>query len=651
MRRLACLLPLLLAGGCGGGEPERAAPGEAAAEPGVTELDLGGPLRDGLRRRWAQGRTEALEAELAGGEGVRLRLALVPLGAGAAEVAAQVQVGEAPPRRLTAAASGGFVSIDLPQGRQQVRLVPEAGVGLAAAEVLRSTPEPRRVVVVVVDTLRADHLGLYGYSRPTSPRLDALGAAGRWWTWALAPAPWTLPSTRALLSGRPHADFEAGPVLLERFAEAGWATAAILRNPWLSESNGFGAGAELFDALGEPRAAESTELALAWLRGATSDRDGVLVLHHMDPHLPYEAPGPVPEDLAASELGLPALAPEQRAQVAAYDAEIRYTDASLGALWDGLRQLPGESLLVVTSDHGEELWDHGGFEHGQSLHAELIRVPLVLAGDRVSEPGTRGVRGEQAAPASLLDVAPTVLAWAGLPHAELPGRDLLADEPGPFPPLLLGETTRGGEAWGLAAVDEAGRLGRYWVQRATEHLYEGADHLDGRNLAPDAAPPWRERLREAFGVEIVPGLALHVSRSALERYGPLDTLLLRSPSALVGARVARADAYDDRGSSSAELLDAHSARLHFGDDGTGGLVLRTAEAPPDRVVIEAAGERLSQAPRSDRRVVLPLPGGRLPVRLEAGLVAWPTEATPRVTAEASGEGAHAELEALGYVDP
>lgn len=649
--RIPLLLAALLLPACGGaGEaPPLEPPSGAPAGPTAQSVSLGGePLRDGLNRLWADGTAEALSLDLEGGEDVVLRLALLPLSAATRTPSAEVQVGAAEPRRLTASKEGGFVTVALPAATQRVVLSPGLGAGLAHAELLRPEAQPRRVVVVVVDTLRADHLGLYGYSRPTSPELDAIGAGGAWWTWTLAPAPWTLPSTRAIVSGRPHAEFEDGPVLMERFAEAGWATAAITRNPWLSEANGFAEGAGVFDAVGEARAAASTARALDWLRGATRDRSGMLFLHHMDPHLPYDAPGPLPGDLAASDLGRPELRAERQEQVAAYDAEIRYTDASLGELWRGLQQLPGESLLVVTSDHGEELWEHGGMEHGHTLHAELLRVPLVVAGDRVP------ARAAQEAPASLLDVAPTVLAWAGLDHPDLPGRDLLADELAPFPPMLLGETVRGGGAWGLAAVDEAGSLGRYWVQVATEHLYGADDPLDRRNLAEagdGATAWWRGRLEETFGVEVSSGIALHVSRGALNSFGELDELILRSPVAITSARSARADEYDDRRTAAVELIDAHAVSLRFGEEESGGLVARTEGAPPEAVVIEAEGERTRREPRAPRPISLPLASGRLSMKLQAGPVAWPTSRTPRPTAGVSAGGAHAELEALGYIDP
>ena len=530
-----------------------------------------------------------------------------------------------------------------PAGPATLSLELPGGVAAVDAVITRSIAEPDRIVLVVVDTLRADHLGFAGYPRPTSPRLDALAAAGAWWQDCLAVAPWTLPSTRALLSGRPHHASHDGPAMLERFSQAGWATGAILRNPWLSEANGFATGAATFDAAGPADAEDSTTRALDWLEAHTAVRPGVLVLHHLDPHLPYAAPVPAPPELDRAPVERPGLTAAQRDTIAAYDAEVRYTDGAIGRLWDGLKALPGRSLLVVTADHGEEFWEHGRTEHGHSLHAELLRVPLVVVGSGVS---AQGVRSE---PASLLDVAPTMLAWAGLPTEDLPGRDLLASTVADFPPLLIGETANGADAWGLAAHGETG-LARYWIQGAREHLYASPDRTDAHNLAPAEAAPWRARLAETFGVAVKPGLSLQVSRAALAGAPAFETLTLASAVPVHAARSSAASNYATPSSVSLTVTEG-TVTVHVDDALSAGVVVDMGGELPKQVELSVDnGPAEWVRVRADGRARVPHGDGQLRFRLRAGPTAWPGSDAPTRVPDATPGGDEPLLRELGYLD-
>lgn len=314
------------------------------------------------------------------------------------------------------------------------------------------SPGATSFVLIVVDTLRADHLGLYGYDRPTSPNLDAWAEDGRVFEHAFAPSSWTLPSFSSLYTGRwplihqgglarkeapgegrppvflgPVADL---PTLAETLKDAGMRTLAVATNPYLAPSFGMDRGFDRYDLdLGppggsSPRAEEVVRRALA-LVDEVKGEPFFLVVHLFDPHASFDAPPPFRHKFTASiqsAFTLPVedvvdirrrsreLAPQDRAFVAAaYDEEIAYTDAQLGVLRDGLsaRGVLETSLLIFTADHGEELFEHGSFLHGHAMWQELLHVPLIVWGPGVAP-------GRESVPVSLVDIAPTVLEGVGL---------------------------------------------------------------------------------------------------------------------------------------------------------------------------------------------------------------------------------------------
>ncbi len=304
------------------------------------------------------------------------------------------------------------------------------------------------MLLIVVDTVRADHLGLYGHARPTSPALDARAAQGAVFERAFASSPWTLPSFGSIYTGLAPAQHGAGtrlsagpkpdyaplpaqlPVLAETLRANGFVTAALVENPFLHPSFGVARGFEtyryLFRGFGAPpRADRMVEAALHWLAGR-DQRPFFLLLHLMAPHAPYDPPREVRGRFTAGYTGpfhLPfaGIAPLTAKQVSespaergfiegAYDEELLGVDLALARLFDALAREPfGERLLVIfTSDHGEELFDHGAFEHGHTLHEELLHVPLI-----VWAPGVRARRID--APVSHVDLLPTILDALGLP--------------------------------------------------------------------------------------------------------------------------------------------------------------------------------------------------------------------------------------------
>ena len=308
--------------------------------------------------------------------------------------------------------------------------------------------DQRPVIVVVADTLRADHLGLYGYARPTSPHLDVWAEEGRVYERAFATAPWTLPSFGSLYTGRWPMRHRAGvmkegdwlgrsvpnrlssdiPTLAEILRDQGFVTGAVMNNPYLDPSFGVARGFDVYDHVpgdnqdirrADVMVARAFELIDQW-----GDRPFFLVLHLFDPHMDYDPPEPVRGMFSAAyttQLSLPVaeLGQLRRRELdlseddiefvrAAYDEEVLFVDQQLEQLRRGLevRGLRDDALVVLTSDHGEELFDHDGFEHGHAMWQELVNVPFVVWG-----PGVQP--GREVAPVSLVDVMPTVLEWVG----------------------------------------------------------------------------------------------------------------------------------------------------------------------------------------------------------------------------------------------
>jgi len=332
----------------------------------------------------------------------------------------------------------------------------------------RAGPGAPNLVLVTIDTLRCDHLDLYGYERPTAPHLAALARGGTVFEAAVAQAPETLHSVASLMTGLyPHVldrDFEnrsergsflgsAFHTLAERLAAGGYDTAGFVSNVFLKHENGFAQGFRHFDdrsgmfwwgPAGRARRAEHVvEPALAWLERA--EPPFFLWVHVMDPHHPYEPAATAPwEDESqaaphATSYGALSLnAYTQRLKdlrtgrrqaargelaylVGRYDAEILQVDRELARLRQRLESRGFDernTVVIVTADHGEEFADHGGMLHGHSLFDELIRVPLVMRGHGI--PSGERVGGQ----VQLVDVTATLLDLAGLLEASGESREL-----------------------------------------------------------------------------------------------------------------------------------------------------------------------------------------------------------------------------------
>ncbi len=341
----------------------------------------------------------------------------------------------------------------------------EGLVGLAVAAALVSCARdsepvasaespPRHVLLVVVDTLRADHLGCYGYSRNTSPRIDGLATQGVRFERCVSQAPWTTPSIGALVTSRyPRAlgieteESRLGEewfLLSEALQRHGFATGAVVSHSFCSSEWNFHQGFDEFDesnVLGHDAVTSESvsNLAIEFVDRHRDDRF-FLWLHYFDPHFSYiEHPqfpfhgkgdydGPVQSGMKFRRLREMAadLDSEDLAEVRRlYDSEIAYTDYHLGRVFDRLKDhgLWEDTMIVFVGDHGEEFLEHGDLGHARTLYEELLHVPLI-----VRIPGR--MAGVMSFPVAVLDVYPTVLNALQLPLPSmeaLQGRDLFGE--------------------------------------------------------------------------------------------------------------------------------------------------------------------------------------------------------------------------------
>jgi arylsulfatase A-like enzyme/Tfp pilus assembly protein PilF len=293
-----------------------------------------------------------------------------------------------------------------------------AAAGGAAAAPHRASPRAS-VVLITIDTTRADHLGCYGASGAATPTLDGLAARGVRFEQALSPVPLTAPAHASILTGRvprrhglrDNVGFVLDakvPTLAEALAASGYDTAAFVSAAVLDRAVGLDRGFKAYDdtvRVGDRRAfnyeerAASQTLDAVLARLPTLGTPFFLWVHFYDPHFPYVPPEP----FASRFKGRP------------YDGEIAFVDAQVARLLDALRRRGATPLVIVAGDHGESLGEHGEATHGIFLYQATQRVPMILYGPGV--PSGRVVRDT----VGLVDVAPTIAALLDLPP--LPGED------------------------------------------------------------------------------------------------------------------------------------------------------------------------------------------------------------------------------------
>lgn len=262
---------------------------------------------------------------------------------------------------------------------------------------------PRRLnlLLVTIDTLRADRLGCYGYSKVETPNLDRVARNGVLFENAIAQAPLTAPSHASMMTGlyptvhqvRDTGGFvlsAAHPTIAALLRREGWDTAAFVGSSVLKKRFGFGQGFDVYDdRMGDNRerpAGEVVDRAVAWL-GTQSGKPFFLWIHVYDPHLPYTPPSPFREKYAGR----------------LYDGEVAYTDQQLGRLFDAVHRKSPDTLIVVLADHGEAFSEHGEYAHGVFLYDTTLHIPFLIAGPGVPA-GTR-VKSQ----VRTIDLLPTLL--------------------------------------------------------------------------------------------------------------------------------------------------------------------------------------------------------------------------------------------------
>ena len=377
------------------------------------------------------------------------------------------------------------------------------------------------VILIVIDALRPDRLGCYGYERPTSPTLDGLASEGAVFTDVMAQAAETLISVPAFLTGRyprehglvwqlEGAEVLVGselraPTMAEILRESGYATAAVSANPLISAESAVAKGFDMFEhswglpSVWRATAAEVNQSAYPLLEGwRSAPKPFFLYLHYMDPHNAYcppsefcvfGRPGYTPRDEKINKImnelaereGTVGVTDERLAErelvrkdIARlsdlYDGEVLCADHHLGELFRRLKQLGlyDNTIIIITADHGEALLEHESLKHGGTLYQEAVHVPLIIKGPGI--PAGQRITGL----VELNDLAPTVLAAAGIEvEVEMSGRSVL--------PALTG----GGDLEARPAMAELPAQGTYALRLGDLKLIASADTAELYDLSQD----------------------------------------------------------------------------------------------------------------------------------------------------------------------
>ena len=307
---------------------------------------------------------------------------------------------------------------------------------------------PHGIILISLDTLRADHLGIYGYRRNTSPFIDAFAKESIIFENSIVQAPTTLPSHMSIMTSLYPSYHGAGlkkrladkhVTLAELLREGGYRTAAFTDGVQMHPVFGFNQGFDIYDGKRRVGIARILPKVKKWLNKNKSDRF-FLFIHCYDIHSPYAPPPPyntifhdftytgnlIPNQKtfkAISKNGLEVTDEDIRHFIALYDGGIRYTDKKIGEFLSFLQDsgLENKSLIIITSDHGEEFMEHGSFQHWQLYYRPNLNVPLIM---RIPNYPKKEIRINELVRS--IDLLPTILEIAGLPsHPEAQGRSLL----------------------------------------------------------------------------------------------------------------------------------------------------------------------------------------------------------------------------------
>ena len=449
------------------------------------------------------------------------------------------------------------VAITFPDGAERsgkLRFESLAGATAEGDDLVLTSPyvvntsagAPRRILVVGIDTLRWDALTANGYDKPTSPELDQWLAQSVQFTRAWSPAPRTKPSFRTAFTGRFPDRAGGAPTVAEVLAPQGFVTGGVVANVHLVPRFHFNDGMDFWEYENGAKGTVQVDRALAFLQ-AHKDEDTFTFVHMMDPHTFYNAPDFWKKQFGAGLERPPSLRQQfNRWQIyglmkkrrldddakawirAQYDAEVAYTSHEVSRLLAEVEKLPGDTLTILHSDHGEEMWDHGAFEHNHSLYSELVHVELA-----VRPPGGWKGAPKIADNVGLVDLAATIFDYAGVPADRRPPTDGVSLRPLIDPaaagaeslrvalftrPLPLGHMRYNRDRWGVVLQKY-----KYILHTASgnQELYDlEADPGEKNNLSKKAdatsLQQMRAALAQATGWPVLPGYRIRV--------GPTPTL-------------------------------------------------------------------------------------------------------------------------------
>jgi arylsulfatase A-like enzyme/Flp pilus assembly protein TadD len=474
------------------------------------------------------------------------------------------------------------------------------GYGLAAVSPHRASPN---VILITIDTVRADHLGCYGATNVQTPTLDALAHDGIVFERAISQVPLTWPSHAAILTGtypfqNGVQDFTGQPLdqrfrsVAQVFKLQGYATGAVVSAFVLDRSWGLARGFDFYDDAFSPevfqqkdiglvdrKAGESVTRALRWLNAGgmqkTPARPFFFWLHLYDPHSPYDPPEP--------------FRTQYRGHL--YDGEIAYADHELGRLMAWLKQnrLYDRSLIVLLSDHGESLGDHGEKEHGFFVYNSTVHIPLI-----VKPPAGSGFRpGRVTRPVETIAVAPTLLSLAGMKvetEKQFQAPALLGGEAG-NEDAAYSESFYCFSSFGWSPLHALQTTRYHYIEAPVPELYDVlADPQEKNNLAPQQTATvavLEDKLQSLLRqnpFKPTEGGSAGLSSDALEKLRALGYVAYRSPVSPEALAAGLPDPKSKLWEFNA-ILEAGDA-FHAGDFSAGAALLgRVQEKDPQMYIV------------------------------------------------------------------
>ena len=447
-------------------------------------------------------------------------------------------------------------------------------VFLGAAWAAATTKPQPNVILITIDTVRADHLGCYGYKEIQTPNIDGLARDGVVFERAISQVPLTWPSHAVILTGtypfqNGVQDFTGQPLasqfrsIAQAFKQRGYATGAVVSAFVLDRSWGLARGFDYYDdafgpqalasrdlGLVDRRAGESVTRAIHWLKGK-SPKPFLLWLHLYDPHSPYDPPEPF----------------RSKYQSHPYDGEIAYADSELGRLlaWLKTSQLYQKTAIALLSDHGESLGEHGEHEHGYFLYNSTIRIPMII-----KPPAGQGIQPSRiTTPVETTSLAPTLLSLAGVKdeiERQFQSRGL-------FDPALkqqaaaYSETFYPFSSFGWSPLHSLETNQYHYIEAPQPELYDiAADPNETNNLAAyqgATTAVLKDKLQKLLRknpFESAADANEHLSADSLEKLRALGYVAYRSP---VSAEALAAGLPDPK-QNFRNLMPSSKLRTHFG---------------------------------------------------------------------------------------